>query len=556
MPLSQRRDDEPTGSTPAPSGQYWGPFTAPPNVLVLMTDQQRTAQYLPASWVAKNLPNLQQLMQTGVCFPNAMTNATACAPSRSVLWTSTYPAINGVTSEGSTLQLGPNAKTKLPVGTLGQMLAQLAPAGVTYDLAFKGKWHLDGSYQQGTSAAEQQQAANEASQLSDDDDMASTYGFPGWTSPDFGTAMVTGQSSFSASTVNTLGGGKGGNDARAATGTSYITGGTVDSAKAYLTDRFAGKPPADPFFLIVSLLNPHDIFVSPSGYEDAGYEQPGTTPPWRQAPFTEITTLPPSFTLGEAELANKPSIQQSWRSGLGQDDALDYLRFYAYLETLTDALLGDVLSALPADQLAGTLIVRLADHGEMGMSQGGMWQKEQQAYNETLLVPIVFSNPGLPQGQVCTALVGLIDIVPTVAEICGLSDPDTTFAIQGASFAPAILAGSKGTASSQLLFATEDGAVLRALIEDQLHHAKYAVIQAGQKWQCELYPFSYTPAEDAPWPSEINNLVPVNGLEDGTKASSHALQILWHDMHVLLTAAMSKTSTTPVGWPAAPPLPG
>jgi len=140
MTVSQRRANESIGGgAPAPSDQYWGPFTQPPNVLILMTDQQRTAQYLPASWGAKHLPNLQQLMQAGVCFPNAMTNATACAPSRSVLWTSTYPAINGVRTEGSTLQLGTNAQTKLPIGTLGQMLAQLAPTGVTYDVVYKGK---------------------------------------------------------------------------------------------------------------------------------------------------------------------------------------------------------------------------------------------------------------------------------------------------------------------------------------------------------------------------------------------------------------------------------
>jgi choline-sulfatase len=557
MTRSQRRDDEPTGgSAPAPSSQYWGPFTQPPNVLILMTDQQRTAQYLPVSWVAKHLPNLQQLMQTGVCFPNAMTNATACAPSRSVLWTSTYPAINGVVAEGSTLQLGTNAKTELPIGTLGQMLAQLAPNGVTYDIAYKGKWHLDGSYQQGTSASEQQQSSNEASQLANDNDMSATYGFPGWTSPDFGTAMATGQSTFSPSTVNTLGGGGGGNDTRVATGTSYVTGGTVESAQAYLTNRFAGGTPSNPFCLVVSLLNPHDIFVSPYGYVDAGYEQTGQTPPWQQAPFTEITTLPPSFTLTQAQLDNKPSPQQAWRSGLSQDDALDYLRFYAYLETLTDVLLGEVLSALPTDQLAHTLIVRLVDHGEMGMSQGGMWQKEQQTYNETLLVPMIFSNPGLPQGQVCTGLAGLIDIVPTLAEICALSNLATTFAIQGTSLAPAILAGSSGTTCTQLLFATEDGATLRALIEDQLHNAKYAVIQVGQQWQCELYPFSYDSSSDDPWPSEVTNLVPVNGLHDGTQASSPEIQCLWHDMHELLTEAMRKTNTTPTGWPAAPPMPG
>ena len=34
---------------------YWGPFKQAPNLLILLTDQQRTAQHLPAGWVQQNL---------------------------------------------------------------------------------------------------------------------------------------------------------------------------------------------------------------------------------------------------------------------------------------------------------------------------------------------------------------------------------------------------------------------------------------------------------------------------------------------------------------------
>jgi choline-sulfatase len=81
------------------------------------------------------------------------------------------------------------------------------------------------------------------------------------------------------------------------------------------------------------------------------------------------------------------------------------------------------MSAMTSEMVANTLIVRLADHGEMGMSQGGMVEKEHQTYNETLLVPMVFSNPGLPQATACPGLAGLIDVLPTLAEVCGLTIP-------------------------------------------------------------------------------------------------------------------------------------
>lgn len=407
---------------------YWGPFTQPPNLLILLTDQQRTAQHLPAGWVQQNLPNLWSLMQGGVTFPNAMTNTTACSPARATLWTATFPTINGVDSVGQTLVM------KDTLTTLGLALARYAPAGVTYNVAYKGKWHLDGSFESGRTLA-YQQSEGLAQQTSDDQTMAETYGFPGWTSQDFGTTMQPELDGWRGGTVivppgdvNTLGGGDGGNDQRVATGLSYVTGGTVEGAQQWLAAQ-AGNGPNNPFCLVVSLLNPHDVFVSPAGYVSAGYPPIASGPdagkyPWQVAPFTEIADLPDSYDLSPDDLSNKPSMQRGYRwtpaQGAAEEAqrhaaALDYLRFYAYLQTLSEALLEEVMSEMTGAMAANTLIVRLADHGEMAMSQGGMIEKEHQAYNETLLVPMVFSHPGLPQAAVCTGLAGLIDVLPTLA---------------------------------------------------------------------------------------------------------------------------------------------
>src|SRR5882757_9558980 len=223
------RETAPASTQEAPTmNGYWGPFKQAPNLLILLTDQQRTAQHLPAGWVPQNLPNLWSLMQGGVTFPNAMTNTTACSPARATLWTSTFPTINGVNSVGQTLVMTDT------LTTLGLALACYAPAGVTYNIAYKGKWHLDGSFESGQTLA-YQQGEGLAQQASDDQTMADTYGFPGWTSQDFGTTMEAELSGWQGGTVtvpaadvNTLGGGGGGNDQRVATGLSYVTGGTVE----------------------------------------------------------------------------------------------------------------------------------------------------------------------------------------------------------------------------------------------------------------------------------------------------------------------------------------
>lgn len=550
---------------------YWGPFTQAPNLLILLTDQQRTAQHLPAGWVQQNLPTLWTLMQGGVTFPNAMTNTTACSPARGTLWTSTFPMINGVESVGQTLVMTDT------LTTLGLALARYAPEGVAYNVAYKGKWHLDGSFESGQTL-EFQKTQGRAKQTSDNQAMEETYGFPGWTSQDFGTTMdpeldgwQSGPVTVPAADVNTMGGGGGGNDERVATGLSYVTGGTVEGAREWLAAQ-AHNDPSNPFCLVVSLLNPHDVFVSPAGYASAGYPPIKSGPdagkfPWQVAPFTEITDLPESYDLPPEVLSNKPSMQGDYRWTPAQGSAeeaqrraaaLDYLRFYAYLQTLSETLIGQVMSVMTKEMLTSTLIVRLADHGEMGMSQGGMIEKEHQAYNETLLVPMVFSNPGLPQAAVCTGLAGLIDVLPTLAEVCGLAIPSTV-QVQGTSLAGAILAGSSGSTYDQLLFASNDaGVMIRGLIDDSAYNAKYVVSYDGTSWQCELYDFSFDPAADDPWPAEIVNQLPVDGLQTGAPASTPALQATWNAMHVDLSNAMTATGTMPPGWPAAPPatLPG
>lgn len=316
-------------------------------------------------------------------FPNAMTNTTACSPARATLWTSTFPTVNGVNSVGQTLNMTAS------LTTLGLALANYAPAGVTYNIAYKGKWHLDAGFERALTLAEQQCTDARKQQTCDDQTMLSTYGFPGWTSQDFGTAMLPEHCNWKgppvtvpSPTVNTLGGGGGGNDQRVATGLSYVTDGTVPGAQQWLKAQ-AGNAANNPFCLVVSLLNPHDVFVSLAGYVSAGYPTIQTGPdagkyPWQVPPFTEITTLPDSYDLTKDVLTNKPAMQWTyrWTPADGSEEAqrraaaLDYFRFYAYLQTLSDSLLGQVMSVMTTEMVENTLIVRLADHGEMAMSQG------------------------------------------------------------------------------------------------------------------------------------------------------------------------------------------
>ncbi len=113
--------------------------------------------------------------------------------------------------------------------------------------------------------------------------------------------------------------------------------------------------------------------------------------------------LPPTL---EEDLREKPSVQAL--SKLGMDTYLgalrdrqaqqDYVDFYAHLHRVVDAKIGRLLTALgpaedPGSLRSRTVIARISDHGEMGLSHGGLRQKIFNAYEETIRVPLVISSP-------------------------------------------------------------------------------------------------------------------------------------------------------------------
>jgi choline-sulfatase len=70
-----------------------------------------------------------------------------------------------------------------------------------------------------------------------------------------------------------------------------------------------------------------------------------------------------------------------------------------------------------------TVIVRMGDHGEMGMSHG-LREKMYVAYDEAIHVPFIVANPlAFPEPVETEALASLLDLVPTLASIAGAQVP-------------------------------------------------------------------------------------------------------------------------------------
>lgn len=347
-----------------------------PNIVIIITDQQRALQHYPTDFIDK-LPALKQLMNTGLSFERAFTSASACAPSRASFLTSQYPAKHKTKVTG---QLEPKYPLDLKLDNLAKVLEK---AGYE-TLAWLGKWHLG---EMNTSPI--------------------NAGFTKWNAPDAGITI---------SDYNTLGGGSVDNDGR------YLA-----DLLEFVNHQGRAEQREKPFCLVASFVNPHDGFVAIRGLGGSGYAS---------STLTETTVpLPENFQPAQNVVNQKPRAQASasWWTLDAQADPTkrpkhrpqDYVNFYAYLQTLVDGQIQQFLDRLKENDLINnTLIIRFADHGEMGMSHG-LVEKFFNAYEESIRIPLVFSNPiAWPEPQTTPALVSSVDLTPTLASLLGVSTLD------------------------------------------------------------------------------------------------------------------------------------
>lgn len=393
------------------------------NLILFITDQERALQWFPAGWAEKHLPAFTSLCANGVSFERAFANTCMCTPSRNTIFTGLFPAQH---RSADTLTEGfPQSEAEHQLDpSLPNLASVLKSAG--YEVVYKGKWHLS-------------KAVEGADGTLQHDDI-SRYGFDRWDAPDAGQDVQTAN----------FGGGTADHDTR------YI-----NDAIAYLRHK-RDNPGDKPFCLVVSLVNPHDVLGYPGNYLDGGY----TNADLLGDPALPIE-LPP--TLEEKLLLNhKPTAHATMSlllNGLGPlpTDAQKraYLNFYGNLMKKVDGHLQSLLDVF-SENAAGealraqTLVVRTSDHGEMGMCHGGLRQKAFMCYEETVRIPLVWSNPQLfPAGRKSSHLVSHVDLLPTICSLLGVPDW-TAFHFAGVDYSSLILDAGAPAVQDYVLFTYDD----------------------------------------------------------------------------------------------------
>lgn len=114
------------------------------------------------------------------------------------------------------------------------------------------------------------------------------------------------------------------------------------------------------------------------------------------------------------------------------DDAIQgYLACISY----ADAMLGRVLDALAASPYGdNTIVVLWSDHG-YHHGEKGQWGKHT-LWERTSNVPFLWAGPGVAEGTKTDVTASLIDMYPTLVELCSLPKPHQP--LEGTSLAPTL----------------------------------------------------------------------------------------------------------------------
>jgi iduronate 2-sulfatase len=166
-----------------------------------------------------------------------------------------------------------------------------------------------------------------------------------------------------------------------------------------------------PFFLAVGFYRPHTPYVAPKKYFDLY--------PRDKIEFPDMSADDKSETPKAAYMSQKK--EQVTMTDAQRREAIQ--AYWASI-SLMDAQVGRVVTALDRLGLAkNTIIVMTSDHG-YHMYEHGLWQK-MSLFENSARVPLIIVAPGAKGNTKSTqSLVELVDLYPTLADLCGVLTPD------------------------------------------------------------------------------------------------------------------------------------
>jgi len=238
-----------------------------------------------------------------------------------------------------------------------------------------------------------------------------------------------------------------------------------------------------PFLLTAGFISNHLPFNAPAHhwdkYPDAEIKQPYNNFVPENAPKAAIGKW--------GEMRAYSGIP---KHGQVSDDTAKIL-IHGYYATVSyvDALIGKILNALKEEGLdKNTIVMLVADHG-YNLQEHTLWAK-YTSFRITSRVPLILKVPGMESGRSSSSLIELVDVYPTIAELCNIKVPDGQ--LEGKSFVPVLK--DPGKRINDYVFTKTANAFM--LTTPEYGYTEFIDLKTGKPFAKMLYDHTKDPDEN------------------------------------------------------------
>ena len=422
-----------------------------PNIVIIVCDDLNDTIEGIGGHPQAYTPNINRLIESGVRFTNAASNAPICGPSRASLWSGIHPINSGMYGQDQQSNRWYNNVILQNKKTLFETFIDQG----YYSFA-TGKIHHNGH-------------ESPYSTIMRNSDGSSGFGTKGnfgpypntnspvfqgvdppWWNQDYKDTVSPPYSGFGY--YQDLGSNhkwttqSGGSNNASFNTWNYDDNGTPndfsDDTRDLVSDEISaeqavnfinGYNKSKPFLLTVGFVRPHSPYYAPKEFFDL-------VPELNAIQLAPINANDYNDITGPVNSADKDLAQTSgwWKytqyKNMGSDaygDAERALKEFtqAYLACVAfvDAQVGKIMDAIEGSSdpniRDNTMIIFTSDHGyHLGEK---LYIFKQSPWEESVRVPLIVSGPGIASNQECAKPVSLVDIYPTCIDFGGLSAPHT-----------------------------------------------------------------------------------------------------------------------------------
>ncbi len=360
------------------------------NVLFIISDDLTSTALSCYGNNVCQTPNIDALASRGVRYTRAYCQGTYCGPSRASFLSGYYPHATGVLGyKNPRPQIGDRATWPQHFKNNGYYSARVSKI---YHMGVPGGIQTggDGRDHDGGNGADDALSWTERFNSPGPEWMAKGDGETLEGNPD-GKKPVVGGNTFVVVEAD---------------GDDLVHSDGKTAAKAV---ELLAKHKNERFWLGVGFVRPHVPFVSPRKY----YE-----------PFLPYSSmqLPEKFP-GDWDDIPKAGINYKTSKNMKMDLRRQKKAMGGYYASVAfmDSQVGKVLNALKENGLEeNTIVIFTSDHG-YHLGEHDFWAKVSLR-EESASVPLIISVPG-KKPAVCNSLVELLDLYPTISNLCGISPP-------------------------------------------------------------------------------------------------------------------------------------